>query len=322
MPKPLIVVAALLVACLSAAAGWFGVKAWRDSQTVAQPTAAPSPTASASPEQQTVSLTFDVAAINRSVAGLHTVPACGDTYAPDAHAANGVQARVDGAVMLEGDVETLEANPGYRVTGDEPLAFLAGEGTVVVTRDDVVVSPDWGAEFVPEYYVAEPNQTTFTEGKVTMTGGDLCDVAGELSAIWDGLDWSTATEAQIAATQAQAAAFDEAHKKLPPGEYKIYSLSPVILGEPAAIARTLSEEGMSGLATLQYTIAYSPLADDPAITPYCKTVTDDAGNPTERQCDVPTDVLLEVLTRDVPVDYVVDGAPDEAVSAPYSLTVE
>lgn len=320
MPKPLIIVAAVLVACLSAAAGWFGVKAWRDSQTVAQPVVTPSPTAT--PEQETVSLTFDVGAINSSVANLHTVPDCGATYAPAKHVANGVEARIDGAVMLTDDMETLVVNPGYRVTGDDALAFLAGEGTVVVTRDDVVVSPDWGAEFVPQYYVAEPNDTTFTDGKVSMTGADLCDVSGELSAIWDDIDWTTATDAQIAAAQEEAEAFTDAHKSLPPGDYKLYMLSPVVVGEPAAIARALAEEGITGLATLQYTIAYSTLADDPAVTPYCETITDDAGNPTERQCDVPTDVLLEVLRRDVPVSYIVDGDPEEAISDAYSITVE
>lgn len=321
MPKPLIIVAALLLACVSAAAGWFGVKAWRSTQPVAAPTVVASPTASGTPVPATVSLTFDLEAVNASVADLHTVPECGAIYKPEAHVANGVEARVDGAVMLAGNVETLEANLGFRVTGDQALAFLASEGTVVVTRDDVVVSPDWGAEFVPEYFVAEPNNTTYTDGKVTMTGGDLCDVSGELSAIWDQLDWATATEAQIADVQEQAAAFDEAHKKLPAGEYKLYMLSPVILGEPAAIARALAEEGLGGLATLQYTIAYSPLADDPAVIPYCETIMDDAGNPTERQCNVPADVLMDVLRRDVPVGYVVDGDPDEAISGPYAITV-
>ncbi|WP_062211045.1 hypothetical protein [Demequina oxidasica] len=322
MPKPLIIVAAVLVACVSAAAGWFGVKAWRDSQTVAAPVTTPSPPPSATPGDDTVSLTFDVGAINFSVADLHSVPQCGETYAPEKHIANEIEARVDGAVMLDDGLETLEANPGFRVTGDEARAFLAGEGTVVVTRDDVVVSPDWGAEFVPEYYVAEPNNTTYTEGKVSMNGAELCDVADDLSAIWDDIDWATATEAEIAVAQEKATAFKEEHKDLPAGEYKIYMLSPVILGEPAAIARVLTEEGISGLATLQYTIAYSSLAEDPEVKQYCDTLTDADGNPTEVQCDVPVNALLELLRRDVPVSYIVEGDPEEAISDAYSLTVD
>ncbi|WP_430868258.1 hypothetical protein [Demequina aurantiaca] len=322
MPKPLIIVAAVLVACLSGAAGWYGVQAWRSTQTVAQPIVTPSASPSATAEAQTISLTFDVNAVNDSVSDIHTVPQCGATYAPEASIANGVEARVDGAVMLNDDVEALEVNPGFRVTGNEALAFLAGEGTIVVTRDDVVVSPDWGAEFVPEYYVAEPNDTTFTEGQVSMTGAELCDVAGELDAIWADIDWATATEAEIAAAQTEAAAFNDSYKELPAGEYKIYMLSPVILGEPAAIARQLTEEGVSGLATLQYTIAYSPLESDPAVAKYCETITDEEGNETERQCNVPADVLLDVLRRDVPAAYVVEGAPAEAVSEAYGVTVE
>lgn len=324
MPKPLIIVAALLVACVSAAAGWFGVKAWRDSQAVAEPvvTTPPSATPGPSTGEPTVSLTFDVQAISDSVADLHHVPACGETYAPDAHVANHVEARVDGAVMLNDGTETLEANPGYRVTGDDPLAFLASEGTVVVTRDDVVVSPDWGAEFVPEYYVANPNDTMLTQGGVNMTGAELCDVADQLNDIWDDIDWTTATDAEIAAAQAKAATFEDAHKELPAGEYKLYMLSPVVVGEPAAIARTLTEQGISGLATLQYTIGYSPLADDPDVQKYCDTVTDEEGNVTETQCNVPPEVLLDVLRRDVPAGYVVAGEPDEAVSEAYSITVD
>jgi hypothetical protein len=328
MPKPLIIVAAVVLACVSAAAGWFGVKAWRSTQEVAQPHVSSSPVATPSPGEsdgggeETVSLTFDVKEINDSVAGLQEVPACGDTYAPEPSVANGVEARVDGSVMLDGDLETLEVNPGYRAVGGDPLAFLATEGTIVVTRDDVVVSPDWGAEFVPEYYVTQPNETLLTQGNVTMTGAALCDVSDERSAIWDDVDWATATQEEIAAAQAKSDAFDEAHKNLPPGEYKLYMLSPVMLGEPAAIARVLTEEGISGLATLQYTIAYSPLGGDPAVDEYCETLTDQDGNPTERQCNVPADVITDLLRRDVPVSYILEGEPAEAISEAYSVTIE
>jgi hypothetical protein len=324
MPKPLIIVAALLVAALSASAGWFGVKAWRESQTVAQPSTQTSPTASASPvpQDQTLSLTFDVESIDDSVTDMTQVPACGDTYAPDPHVANNVEARVDGAVMLNNGVETLEANPGFRVAGDDALAFLASEGTIVVTRDDVVVSPDWGAEFVPEYYAAKPNDTMLTEGNVSMTGADFCDVSDVRSAIWEDIDWAIATDPEIAEVQAESDAFDAEHKDLPAGEYKLYMLSPVIVGEPAAIARALTEEGISGLATLQYTVGYSPLADEPDVQQYCESTDGSSETATERQCYVPTETLLDLLRRDVPIDYVVAGEPDQGVSEAYSVTVD
>lgn len=322
MPKPLIVVAALVVACLSAAAGWFGVKAWRSSQPVAEPTVAPTPESSPSPGESTISLTFDVDAVIDSVMDLHQVPSCGDTYAPEAHIANNVQARVDGAVMLNNGVETLEINPGFRVTGRSALGFLASEGTVIVTRDDVVVWSGWGAEFVPEYYAASPHDTMLTQGGVSLAGSDLCDAADQLSAIWSEVDWATATDAEISVAQDKAAAFEAQHKELPAGEYRLYMLSPVVVGEPAAIARMLTEEGISGLATLQYTIGYSTLADDPAIQEYCEVVTLGDGEATERRCDVPPAVLADVLRREVPASYVVDGAPDEAVSEAYSITVD
>jgi len=324
MPKPLIVVAALLVAILSGAAGWFGVKAWRSAQTEAKPqsTVTPSTTPAPSSGEPTVSLTFDIRAIEESVANLYTVPECGSQFIPEAQEANGVEARVDASQMLEGDVETIEATPGFRVSGTNALAFLASEGSVVVTRDDLVVSPDWGAEFVPEYYAVEPHNTTFTQGIVSITGAGLCDVADDLSAIWDDIDWATATDEEIAAAEAKAADFKEAHNELPAGEYKIYMTSPVVVGEPAAIARMLTEEGVTGLATLQYTIAYSTLADEPAFEPYCENLEDETGNLVERQCDVPQDVLMEVLQRDVPLTYVIEGEPAEAVSEAYILTVD
>lgn len=324
MPKPLIIVAALLVAGLSGAAGWFGVKAWRSAQTDAQPQSTVTPSTSPAPSsgEPTISLTFDIRAIEESVANLHTVPECGSEFIPEGHEANGIEARVDASQMLEGDVETIEATPGFRVSGDDALAFLASEGNVVVTRDDIVVSPEWGAEFVPEYYAVQPHNTTFTQGIVSITGAGLCDVADDLSAIWDDIDWATATDEEIAAAEAKAAEFNEAHKELPAGEYKIYMRSPVVVGEPAAIARKLAEEGITGLATLQYTIAYSTLADDPAVEPYCETLEDETGNPVERQCNVPEGVMMELLQRDVPVTYVVEGEPAEAVSEAYTLTVD
>lgn len=318
MRKILLAVAALAVAVASAAAGWFGVKAWRASQTVTEPTTAASevPTSGA-----TVSLTFRASEVEASVDGLFSAPACGETWTPPSGAANGVQPKLDASLRQVAGVDTVTVVPGY-TTDTAGIGFLASEGEIIVTRDDVVVTPDWGADFVPEYYVASPGETTLTQNNVEFTGSTLCDVAAEFNAIWEGFDWSTATPDEVAAKQAESAAFTASHSTLPAGHYKVYQWSPIILGEPAALARVLASEGVTGIATLQFTIGYSVLADDPRVTEHCTDQLDAEGNLTSRTCDVPEDVLAEILTRDVPVEYIADVPPAVAFSVAAEFTVE
>ncbi|MDN4483834.1 hypothetical protein [Demequina lignilytica] len=319
MRKILLAVAALAIAVASAAAGWFGVKAWKSSQS-AEPV--PGASSSATPTSgETVALTFRASEVEDSVAGLFTAPACGETWTPESGAANGVEPKLDASLRQVAGVDTVTVVPGY-TTDTAGIGFLASEGEIIVTRDDVVVTPEWGADFVPEYYVATSGETTLTQNNVEFTGSTLCDVAAELNAIWDGFDWATATDAEIAEKQEETAAFNEAHATLPPGDYKVYQWSPIILGEPAALARVLASEGVTGVATLQYTIGYSPLADDPRVTEYCTDQLDAEGALISRTCDVPEDVLAEVLTRDVPVEYIADVPPAVAFSVAAEFTVE
>ena len=318
MRKILLAVAALAVAVASAAAGWYGVKAWQSSRTTAEPTQSPS---AAPTSGETVSLTFVAADLDAAVAGMFTAPACGETWTPPSGAANGVLPKVDAGLRQVAGVDTVTVVPGY-TTDTAGIGFLASEGEIIVTRDDVVVTPEWGADFVPEYYVASPGETTLTQSDVEFSGSTLCDVAGELNAIWDGFDWATATEDQIAAKQAETAEFNAAHATLPPGNYKVYQWSPIVLGEPAALARVLASEGVTGMATLQFTIGYSPLAADERVAQYCTDQTDADGNVLARNCDVPEDVLTEVLRRDVPVEYIADVPPAVAFSVAAEFTVE
>lgn len=319
MRKILLAIAALAIAVASAAAGWYGVRAWQSSQS-AEPS--PSPSATSGPTSgETVSLTFRASEVEESVRDLFTAPACGDTWTPDSGAANGVEPKLDASLRQVAGVDTVTVVPGY-TTDTAGIGFLASEGEIIVTRDDVVVTPSWGADFVPEYYVATRGETTLTQNNVEFTGSTLCDVADELNAIWEGFDWSTATDAEVAEKQAETEAFNAAHASLPPGDYKVYQWSPIILGEPAALARVLAEEGVTDIATLQYTIGYSPLADDPRVTEYCTDQVDADGNLVSRTCDVPEDVLAEVLTRDVPVEYVADVPPAVAFSVAAEFTVE
>lgn len=320
MPKALKIVAALMVAVASATIGWFGVKWYQDSQSVASPSlsASPSPTTT---EVAYVHLTFDLSVVSAEVDGLLPHPQCGDTWSGEPATANGVKISAAAEVKSQDGADHLTIASGYTPVGQDPVAMLGTEGDYIVTRNGVVVSPDWGAEYVPQYFVAVPGSQTPAGEGVSLTGPTLCDVADQLAAIWADVDFATATPEDIAAAQAKTDAFNEEHASLPPGEYKIYAVAPVVLGEPAAIARALSEEGVNDIGTLAYSIGDSPLGDDPRLEDYCTDETNASGAVVTRNCNVPQDVLAEVLARDVPQAYVVDGKPALAVSEPIIITV-
>lgn len=310
MHKGLMVVGAIAVAGASAAVGWYGVK-WLVSSD--QPAAEPS----ATPTGATTELAYDVSAISKQASGLFEPPACGDTWTSPATPANGVIPVVS--------VETMDGAASARVAftsqSDGVTAFLAQQGQLIVTRDDVVVTPEWGSEFVPQLFMTTPDVPSAQSDPYAITGASLCDVADELSALWDDFDWDNATDEEITSRYDEVAAFEDEHASLPAGEYKVYAWSPIIQGEAAAIARTLTEEGLTDLSLLQYTAGYSAIADDDRIAPYC-TESDTPDGGTELLCDVPQDVLTEVLTREVPESYVVDSTPTVAVSEAFSFTVE
>ena len=319
MPKGLKFVAAVMVAVASAAIGWFGVKWWQDTQDIAAPTVSPSPTTS---DVAYVRLSFSVGDVVSQVSRLIPHPACGESWAADSAEVNGVKISASAQETHRDGVQSISITAGYSPAGSQPVPFLGAEGDFIVTRDGVIVSPDWGAEFVPQYYVAAAGAPTAAGSGVTLTGAALCDVADDLSAIWSSVDFETANPEDIEAAQAAADAFTAEHAQLPPGEYKIYAVAPVMLGEAAAIARALSDEGVNNVGTLSYSIGESPLADDPRIAQYCEDEKDPTGQVVARNCAVPNDVLTDVLTRDVPAAYVVDGAPALAVSEPVVIVID
>jgi hypothetical protein len=268
-----------------------------------------------------VHLTFDLSQLTDEVGDLVQHPACGDTWSADAASANGVQIVADASLDTVDGVDSLTITSAFTTDSSDPLAFLGTEGYYIVTRDGVVVSPDWGAEYVPQYYVGVSGTLTRAGDGVTLTGPTLCDVADQLAAIWAGVDFDTASPEDIQAAQDATDAFNEEHASLPPGEYKVYAVAPIVLGEPAAIARALNEEGVNNIGTLSYSIGDSPLGNDPRLDPYCTDETDAAGDVVARNCDVPQDVLNEVLARDVPRAYVTEGPPALTVSDPVTIEV-
>jgi len=312
MNKALLTVGAIGIAAASAAVGWFGVR------LLVQPDdSAAAPSATPIADAPTETLTFDAVAVSEQASGLFAPPACGEQWTADATPANGVIPQVS----VDADPTGASATLSFVATDDVAVAFLGQHGQLIVTRDGVVVTPDWGSEFVPEYFVATPEDAEPLPDAVDFNGAALCDVAAELSAIWDDFDWANATDEEVAERQAAAEAFENENRDLPPGEYKVYAWTPVIVGEPAAAARALYEEGFSELAFLTYTAGYSPLADAPEIQPYCQESQTPDGA-TELLCDVPHDVLVDLLERDVPSSYIVDAAPGVAISEAATFTIE
>lgn len=306
-------VGAIMVAGASAAVGWYGVKLLVTPDTQAAQDPAPTVTS----EATTVPVTFAVEDIKSQASGLFTPPACGEEFSAEATAANGILP----SVSVTHDATGASAAISFATEGDSATAFLAQQGQLIVTRDGVVVTPEGGGEFVPEYFVASPSGDATVTDTIDFEATSLCDVASEFSTIWDDFDWASASEAEVTARQELAAQFEEEHSELPAGEYKVYVWTPVILGESAAAARALIEEGFSDLAYLQYTAGYSPLSGSAELEEYCSEhETPDGAS--ELLCDVPQDVLTTLLERDVPEYYVVDAAPAVAISEAATFTVE
>ncbi|MDE0571849.1 hypothetical protein ON058_00270 [Demequina sp. B12] len=306
------VVGAVAIAGASAAVGWFGVKwlfAPEDTAASGDPTTAP-----AGP---TVPLTFDLAQVVADGQELFTPPACGEEWTAQVTPGN----QITPIVEVENSASGASARVAFTSESDGISAFLAQSGGIIVTRDDVVVTPNWGTEFVPQLFITAGTSPSTPGPDLDMTGASLCDIADELNSILSEFNWEDATQEEIDAQYAIAAEFEAEHQDLPAGNYKVYAWSPIIMGEPAASARVLAEEGITDLALLQYTAGYSPLASDERIAPYCdENDTPDGG--TELLCDVPQDVLMEVLERDVPESYIVDAEPTIAISEAYEFTVE
>ncbi|MFW2512386.1 hypothetical protein ACNI3K_01250 [Demequina sp. SO4-13] len=313
MNKGLMAVGAIAIAGLSAAVGWYGVQFLTAGEET--PVAGQSdPPAS---DVDTVTVTFNIDEVEAQASGLFSPPDCGAEWSAEPTPANGVIPEVS---VTQGEV-SASATVTFTSEDDDLTAFLAQEGQLIITRDGVVVTPDWGTEFVPDLFVTSADTTAPSSDSVEFSGATLCDTAAELSAIWDDFEWSNATEEQIAERQQEAEDFAAENSDLPPGEYEVYAWTPVILGEPAAAARALAEEGLEGLAYLQYTAGYSVLQDDPRIVEHC-TESETPEGQTELLCNVPQDVLAEVLTRDVPEHYVVDAPAAVAISEPATFTVE
>lgn len=284
------------------------------------PTASPSPTDG--PGAETVSLTWNDVEVAAAVDGVFTPPECSHEFTADASPGHSIEPIARATHHQDAPLETIEVITVFESLSGDPVHFLADEQLVIVTRDGVVVTPDWGMVFTPALYTARAGFTPFEGAPFSFGASGLCDVASEDDEYWDSFDWDTATSEEIAEADRRAREFQDRHATFPPGEYAVYVWTPVVLGEHAAVARALHDLGVTDLPHLEYVIGYSDLVEDPRVMEHCVPDFDFLANVVGYSCDVPPDVMREVLTLDVPLDYVVDAPVTYAISAPTIITVD
>ena len=114
------------------------------------------------------------------------------------------------------------------------------------------------------------------------------------------------------------AKFDKEWGKFKPGTYSVYVVTPIVFGEQAALGQAFALEGIGDTASLTDNLAYTPLAEDPRIAPFCAGRAD-AG---DMVCNPPPDVLTEVLTRKINPATITDTPPGMGISEPVEFTVD
>src|SRR5690606_32567150 len=108
------------------------------------------------------------------------------------------------------------------------------------------------------------------------------------------------------------------HAAMPSGRYTLYAWTPVVMGEQGAVAQHWHDMGFEDLADITDLSPSNPLMKDPRIAKYCSAP--DPEDPFAEAAfvcaTIPQEVWDAVLTRDVPVDTIVDVAPYIIISEP------
>jgi hypothetical protein len=273
-------------------------------------------------EPESMTLSYDAEALAEEIDALFEPPACGETFEAKATEANGVTPIASATLRQQPSWMSIDVAATFTTDFEDVVTFLADDQNIVVTRDGVVVSPDLEATYTPSLFRATEGFDTVQAAGLGFSPANLCDVADKFSDFWDTFDWDTATSAERAEADRLATEVHAAHAEFPPGEYAMYVWTPIVMGEPAAIARALAEEGLTELAYLEWNLGWTELASDPRLTKYCTTETDADGQVVGTLCDVPAAVLRDVLARDVPASYIVDVPPALGISAPAVIVVE
>lgn len=282
-----------------------------------QPGATPSLSAS------TISVTWDpTAAIADATAGFH-VPKCGDAWAPTPTSVGGVTLAPQAQYWpLDGDGRDSVSVATSLHSDGPPVKFLADTYAYVITHEGVVVAAALTFENLDLTGASSEAST-----QATMFASDLCAAQDAAAEAWRsvGLEPNATdamTDAQKAAIQpqlddmhAQLEQIRKDYKALPSGTYQVYAVTPIVFGEQLAAAQAIAATGYFNPGYINTDIGSTVFRNDPRISPYCSSL-DGSGF-----CDVPQDVLREVLTFTVD-EASVDTTPSGvAISEPVTVTV-
>ena len=284
--------------------------------------AAPSPSASVAPTYVTWD---DASAIETAFAGFE-FPECGDDWIPRPASVGGVTPK---PTITDEDSSDVEQGPRIGITdgfvsdSETGTWLLAAPYYYVVTRDDEVVMTTADEQYGGlNLYLANSPPSRF-RGDISLTRQSLCDAqaaAAELEGTLGDLDPETASQEEIDAYDAAWAQWTSQWNTFEPGTYRIYQVSPMVFGKQAALAQVFHAEGLSDLQMFSTAMQYTDLVEDPRVAPYC--VIEGQGRDQEAICDVPPDVLKEVLTREIDPATVQDVEPGVGISEALEYVVD
>lgn len=274
-------------------------------------------TASASPSSTLVSVTWNPEPeYDKAVAGFHW-PQCGEEFAPAAQAVDGITAVPALGTLSEGGGGFLDIQENFTAEDGEPRWLLAQQGSYVVTEDDIVVYSAGDGYQGVDYYT-----TGLINGQRSygIWAANSCEAREELTALQDEYFGDGSNSLPADEEEEYEEALNEIftkYEQFTPGTYKIYLVTPVILGEQAALAEAFSDAGISSVNGIESDITWSDLSDDDRVGPYCVG----SRNAGDLQCNIPPDVLRDVLTMEVDPANIDAADGGVAISAPIELTV-
>lgn len=290
-----------------AAAGWFGLNHLPDLTS-----AADAPTASASATATGLQVMWDPEPdYNAAMAGFH-FPQCGEKFSPEAQPVGGILPKPKvGDIEEDGDnAQWVLVSDAFVSDDGKQTALLAQPYSIVGTRDGVVIYAEEQHYFGMDLY----NANSPSDGSgVGFSPSSMCAAREDGQKLGDSMAGLSDED--------QQKMWDEYNKKwskFEPGTYEIYMVTPIVFGQQLALAQTFALDGIQDMTSLSQDISWTPLADDPRVSPYC-IGSKDTG---DFQCTPPPSVLKEVLTRQVDPALVDDTAPGVGISAPVEVTVD
>jgi len=275
------------------------------------PTASGSPNPSPSADLKAVSWNpkrdFDAAFIG------FKLPECGDEFKPTAQSVGGLTPEARATIQNEpGYGAWFILNPNFVGDSEAKEPVLADPTMYVITLDHEVVYTS-RQEFVGmELY---HTNSAIMSPKFGVSRSDFCDARVDFEEMikdFKEFNWDTATSEEKNAWDKAWRDFEKRWSDFEPGTYRLYYVTPMVFGEQLALAEAFAADGVDSLQELSMDIGSTELSRDDRVAPYCSG-SRDAGDWT---CQVPPDVLREVLTREIDLAKVREVAPGIGISVP------